>query len=451
MKPRWKRCAESTDRLLGEALGQKYVEKYFPPEAKARMQELVKNLRLAMKETIEGLDWMSAETKAQGAREALDLQPQDRLSRQVEGLQQGRRSRATRTGTTSSPAASSTSRTTSRTIGKPVDRGRWGMTPPTSDAYYNPLLNEIVFPAGILQPPAFSIEANDAVNYGAIGVVIGHEISHGFDDQGAQYDAQGRLKNWWTDEDLKKFQAKRPVRRRPVRGLLRRARHAPQRQARARRVDRRPRRRPDRLPRLPDLAAGQAAAADDRRLHAGPAVLHRVGPVPRRRDPARDARTMVQGDPHPIAKYRVIGPLSNLPEFQKAFGCKAGSPMVRPEGALRRLVRRRELKRVPRGPGSRGSPIRDACAWTVARRRGRGRDLSAGPALAVVEDDDSLAHVGLSGDRVDEHRDRLALGLRTVGEGPEVHGDHRLRAEVPASPARRRPGRCAASAGTTPA
>jgi endothelin-converting enzyme/putative endopeptidase len=94
------------------------------------------------------------------------------------------------------------------TIGKPVDRGRWGLTPPTSDAYYNPLLNEIVFPAGILQPPAFSLTANDAVNYGAIGVVIGHEISHGFDDQGAQYDAQGRLQNWWSEDDLKKFQDK---------------------------------------------------------------------------------------------------------------------------------------------------------------------------------------------------------------------------------------------------
>src|SRR3954465_916321 len=92
------------------------------------------------------------------------------------------------------------------TIGKPVDRGRWGMTPPTSDAYYNALLNEIVFPAGILQPPAFNIEANDAVNYGAIGVVIGHEISHGFDDEGAQYDAEGRLHNWWTADDLKRFQ-----------------------------------------------------------------------------------------------------------------------------------------------------------------------------------------------------------------------------------------------------
>ncbi len=93
-------------------------------------------------------------------------------------------------------------------IGKPVDRGRWGMTPPTSNAYYNPLLNEIVFPAGILQPPAFDVNAADAINYGAIGVVIGHEISHGFDDQGAQYDAQGRLANWWTPEDLKKFQAR---------------------------------------------------------------------------------------------------------------------------------------------------------------------------------------------------------------------------------------------------
>ncbi|HEX5855193.1 MAG TPA: M13 family metallopeptidase, partial [Thermoanaerobaculia bacterium] len=207
MKPRWKRCAESADRLLGEALGKKYVEKYFPPEAKARMLELVKNLRTAMGETIQGLQWMSAETKKRALEKLSTFNPKigypDKwkdyskvaITRDSywDDVVEGRKFNV---------------RDNLATIGKPVDRGRWGMTPPTSDAYYNPLLNEIVFPAGILQPPAFSMENNDAVNYGAIGVVIGHEISHGFDDEGAQYDAQGRLDNWWTAEDLKKFQEK---------------------------------------------------------------------------------------------------------------------------------------------------------------------------------------------------------------------------------------------------
>ena len=207
LKPRWKRCVESTDRQLGEALGKKYVEKYFPPEAKARMQEMVANLRLAMRETIEGLDWMSPETKKRALEKLSTFNPKvgypDRwkdysrvsISRSSfwQNVLAGRRFNV---------------EDNLATIGKPVDRGRWGMTPPTSDAYYNPLLNELVFPAGILQPPAFSMQNNDAVNYGAIGVVIGHEISHGFDDEGAQFDAQGRLNNWWSDEDLKRFQEK---------------------------------------------------------------------------------------------------------------------------------------------------------------------------------------------------------------------------------------------------
>jgi hypothetical protein len=150
-------------------------------------------------------------------------------------------------------------------IGKPVNRDLWGMTPPTSNAYYNPLLNEIVFPAGILQPPAFSVDVTDAVNYGAIGVVIGHEISHGFDDQGAQFDAQGRLQNWWSPEDLKQFQAKTAC------------------------VAKRSWGREDRVPRLSEVVAGQASRADDRWLHSRAAVLHRVGTVPRRRDSSRDA------------------------------------------------------------------------------------------------------------------------------------------------------------------
>ena len=147
-------------------------------------------------------------------------------------------------GTTSWPPRAGTSPTIARTIGKPVDRGRWGMTPPTSDAYYNPLLNEIVFPAGILQPPAFGMDAVDAVNYGAIGVVIGHEISHGFDDQGAQFDAQGRLAQLVDARGPQAFTGARPVRRRSVRRLLHRAGHPPQRQARARREHRRSRAAP---------------------------------------------------------------------------------------------------------------------------------------------------------------------------------------------------------------
>src|SRR5678815_2457556 len=207
MKPRWKRCVESTDALLGEALGRKYVEKYFPPEAKARMQELVENLRLAMRETIEGLDWMSAETKKRALEKLSTFNPKVGYPDRWKDYGKVPITRASYFDDVVAGQRFNL-RDNLAQIGKPVDRGRWGMTPPTSDAYYNPLLNEIVFPAGILQPPAFSLTANDAVNYGAIGVVRGHEISHGFDDEGAQYDAQGRLQNWWSDEDLEKFHEK---------------------------------------------------------------------------------------------------------------------------------------------------------------------------------------------------------------------------------------------------
>ena len=207
MKPLWKRCVESTDQLLGEALGQKYVEKYFPPEAKARMQEMVAEPAPRDGRDHRGPGVDGPGDQEEGAREARDVQPEGRLSRTSGRTTAGSRSAATSYWERRrSPGARFNVEDNLEQIGKPVDRGRWGMTPPTSDAYYNPLLNEIVFPAGILQPPAFSMEANDAVNYGAIGVVIGHEISHGFDDEGAQFDAQGRLNNWWTEEDLKKFQ-----------------------------------------------------------------------------------------------------------------------------------------------------------------------------------------------------------------------------------------------------
>src|SRR5580658_10316385 len=207
MKPRWKRCVESTDQLFGEALGKKYVEKYFPPEAKARMQEMVRNLLAAMRDDILSRPWMSDDTKEKAMAKIATFNPKIgypdhwkdyshvlvRRDAFFEDVVAGRKF---------------VEEDDRLTIGKAADRGRWGMTPPTSNAYYNPLQNEIVFPAGILRPPAFDMKAVDAVNYGAIGVVIGHEISHGFDDQGAQFDYLGRLRNWWTDADLKQFQAR---------------------------------------------------------------------------------------------------------------------------------------------------------------------------------------------------------------------------------------------------
>jgi endothelin-converting enzyme/putative endopeptidase len=329
MKPRWKRCVESTDEQLGEALGRIYVEKYFPPEAKARMQELVKNLRLAMKETIEELDWMSAPTKQKALEKLSTFNPKlgypdkwkDYSSVPVKRDAFWESTVAARAFNVKDDLAQ---------INKPVDRGRWYMSPPTSDAYYNPPLNEIVFPAGILQPPAFSVDAIDAVNYGAIGVVIGHEISHGFDDQGSQYDAQGRLKNWWTAEDLKKFEARGAcVVKQFDNYFVEPGLHHNGRLVLGESIG--------------DLAGAKIA-------YRAFKISQRGKPAPAdvdgftqdqqffiawgqfRGDAVRPefARTMVQGDPHPIGKYRVIGPLSNLPEFQRAFSCKANSPMVRP-------------------------------------------------------------------------------------------------------------------------
>ena len=207
MKPRETRCAEQTDGLLGEALGQEYVKRYFPPEAKKRADAMVANIIAAMRETLEDSEWMTPATKARAIEKIKNFQvkigyPDKWKDYSSVKIDRSNYFEDTVAGTRFLVADNWS------TIGKPLDRSRWSMTPPTSNAYYNPLMNEIVFPAGILQPPAFSMKYTDAVNYGAIGVVIGHEISHGFDDQGAQFDAQGKLDNWWTAEDLAKFHAK---------------------------------------------------------------------------------------------------------------------------------------------------------------------------------------------------------------------------------------------------
>jgi len=329
IKPRWKRCVESTDLYLGEALGKKYVERYFPPAAKARMQEMVRNLLLAMRDDILTRPWMSDETKERAMAKVATFNPKIGYPDKWKDYSQVDISRdaffedyvAVRRFSVEDDR---------KTIGKPVDRGRWGMTPPTSDAYENPLLNEIVFPAGILQPPAFDMNAVDAVNYGAIGVVIGHEISHGFDDQGSQFDYLGRLRNWWTDNDLKQFKERgacvvnqfdnyfiEPNIHHNGKLVLGES--------------------------IGDLGGAKIAyLAYEKSLQGKkrPADIDGFTPEQQffiawgqfRGDETRpeQQKLMVQTDPHPVAKFRVIGPLSNLPEFQQAFSCKVDSAMVRP-------------------------------------------------------------------------------------------------------------------------
>jgi putative endopeptidase len=205
LRERWKRGVGAVEQSLGEALGKLYVAEHFPPTAKARMVDLVQNLVAAYRQRIEALDWMGPDTRQRALDKlgtfvpkigypdewkdysALDVDPADLF------------------GNVRRSVAVETARDLAK-LGQPVDRNEWKMTPQTVNAYYNPRMNEIVFPAGILQPPFFDLEADDATNYGAIGAVIGHEIGHGFDDQGSRYDGEGNLNDWWTDEDRAAFE-----------------------------------------------------------------------------------------------------------------------------------------------------------------------------------------------------------------------------------------------------
>lgn len=206
LRERWKRGVDGVTNALGEAVGKLYVAKYFPPETKAAADKLVQNLLAAMGQRLDALAWMSPETKAKAKAKLATYRPKI-------GYPSRWRDYAALEVVAGDPVGNATragefeyNRLLAK-LGKPVDREEWGMTPMTVNAYYNPVLNEIVFPAAILQPPFFDPNADDAVNYGGIGAVIGHEISHGFDDQGSQYDASGALQNWWTKEDAEKFKA----------------------------------------------------------------------------------------------------------------------------------------------------------------------------------------------------------------------------------------------------
>lgn len=207
MEPRWKRGVGAIERSQGESLGKLYVAEYFPPARKARMEALVKNLLAAYKQSIDKLDWMSPATKKEAQAKLAKFMPKIGYPNKWKDYSALMVSRDDLVGNVMRSHEVEYNRELNK-LGKPIDRDEWGMTPQTINAYYNPEMNEIVFPAAILQPPFFDANADDAVNYGGIGAVIGHEISHGFDDQGAQYDGDGNLRDWWTESDHKNFKAK---------------------------------------------------------------------------------------------------------------------------------------------------------------------------------------------------------------------------------------------------
>ncbi len=331
MQPRWKRVSRMTDGVLGEALGKVYVDRYFKPEAKSRMLELVGNLLKVYEKRIKSLDWMSETTKQQALQKLstfvnkigypdkwIDYTPLsiDRSKSYLDNLMAARRFR---------------NDLNVSYLGKPIDRTRWGMTPPTVNAYYNPTMNEIVFPAGILRFPFFDNDADDAVNYGGIGAVIGHEVSHGFDDQGSKFDHEGNLKNWWTEDDIKKFQGKtnmivdqynnyKVLDTLSVNGKLTLGEniadfgglsvayeafktYSPQ----------------------PKSATKIDGFTADQRFFLSWAQVWRSKIRPEAQ------ANQIQTDPHSPGKFRCNGPLSNMIEFYDVFGVKPGDKMWRPE------------------------------------------------------------------------------------------------------------------------
>lgn len=329
LAPRWKRCTMATDRALGEAVGQDWVARNFPPAAKDNMEKLVHALEAALDEDIKHLEWMSDTTKVE-AKKKLDA------FRDKIGYPEKWRDYSTLVVKLDDPAGNFQRRLAFddrrdlNKIGKPVDEKEWGMTPPTVNAYYNPAQNDINFPAGILQPPFYDFKIDPAVNFGAIGVVIGHEMTHGFDDQGSQYDPTGNVRQWWTAEDKKKFDERTGCEVKEYGGF--------------------------------EVAPGQNLngkltlgenTADNGGLHiayaallstlakGGPEGMAQIdGFTPSQRyflgfgqvwcqnQTEQAARLRAKTDPHSTGQWRVNGSVQNFEEFGKAFGCKVGQPMM---------------------------------------------------------------------------------------------------------------------------
>ncbi|MDQ2768236.1 MAG: M13 family metallopeptidase [Gemmatimonadota bacterium] len=326
--PRWKRCMTAVDNSLGEALGSVYVQRNFPPKAKARALEMVNNLEAALRDRLTTLDWMSEATRKEALAKLAALRVKIGYPdsfRDYSALH-------------IAPAASyyddamlanqfEFTRVMSKTD-KPTDLIEWGMTPQTVDAYNNALNNEIVFPAGILQPPFFGADADDASNYGAMGAIIGHEITHGFDDQGRQFDAKGNLRDWWTKDDATKYDtASGRIRDQYSAYIVADTFHVNGKLTLGENIA--------------DFGGLKIAYAAFEKAMVGKSHDKIDGFTPEQRffiayanawrSKNRPEAMILQSrtDPHSPAKWRVIGAIANLPEFAQAFGCKAGDPMMR--------------------------------------------------------------------------------------------------------------------------
>jgi predicted metalloendopeptidase len=328
IQPRWKRCVQLTDRLLGEALGQPYVNQTFGVEGKQRMLKMVNALEQALATDIQELPWMTAETKAQAEIKLKAITNKIGYPDKWRDYSTVKIVRGDLLGNVEQASAFDRQYNINK-IGKPLDKKEWGMTPPTVNAYYNPAENDINFPAGILQPPFFDKSEDDAVNFGGIGVVIGHELTHGFDDQGSKFDADGNLKNWWTDADRKEFEQRTSciadeyssfvsVDDVHLNGRLtlgeNTADNGGSRIA---------------LMALHNAEKGKSAASQkkegftpEQRFFLGFAQIW----CENRTD--ESARLLAKTDPHSPGRYRVIGTVQNNPDFAIAFGCKAGQKMV---------------------------------------------------------------------------------------------------------------------------
>jgi putative endopeptidase len=327
-QPQWKRCVQYTDYMLGEALGQAYVRKVFSPELKQSTLDMVRRIEDAMEKRIQALDWMSAQTKQEalvklrGIRNKIGYPDKWRDYGPVKIVRTeflGNVQRATEF----------EHRREIAKIAKPVDRGEWLISPATVDAYYNPQMNDINFPAGVLQPPLYDAKVDDAPNYGDTGGTIGHELTHGFDDEGSQFDARGNLKNWWKEEDRKNFDGRTKcvsdqyssyvvVEDVHINGELTKGED------------------------VADLGGEILAYIAWGAANAGKNLQPIDGLTPEQRffigfaqwdcanERPEDIRVRVQTDPHSPAEYRINGVVVNMPEFAKAFSCRAGQPMVKP-------------------------------------------------------------------------------------------------------------------------
>ena len=326
--PRWKRVLAQTDGSLGEGLGTLYIARAFSPEAKARALALVLNLKSALHDRLQSLDWISDDTRKQALHKLDKMtikigypdRPRDYSKLAVDSPDYV---------TNALAARQFEFRRNLKKLGRRVDRTEWGMTAPTVNAYYSPATNEIVFPAGILQPPYFDPQADDASNYGAIGAVIGHEMTHGFDDQGRQFDADGNLKDWWTAADKKNFQGRAELVARQFDGFV----------------------AVDDLhvnghltlgEDIADLGGLKIAYLAFEKAQAGKPRVSIGGFTPEQRfflafaqvwrtnTRPEALRLRVATDPHAPARFRVLGPIANLPEFAQAFPCPAGEAAPAP-------------------------------------------------------------------------------------------------------------------------